>query len=819
MESLIKKRDISFEEFKQRVLSDYKIVFKSRIASILGHKEVLTGKAKFGVFGDGKELPQLAMAQVFRDGDFRSGYYRDQTFMFALDELNYEQFFSALYAHTDLEYEPTSGGRQMNGHFATRSLNEDGSWRNLMKQKNSSADISSTAGQMARLVGLGYASKLYKELPKLASYTTFSNKGREIAFGTIGDASTSQGIFWETVNAIGVLQLPIILSIWDDNYGISVPKKHQTVKHSISKALEGFRKGEYSNGWEIFTVKGWDYTALVDVYERAEFLAREKHIPVLIHVEDLTQPQGHTTSGSHERYKSKERLEWEKEFDCLTKMREWILSFQLELDDDYVHRIATGDELKGIEEQAKKEVNEAKQTAWLRYKEEIDHDRQTAINLIENIIKELTDDFENKNELNATLQQLKYPIEVRKKVILTAVRKSLRLCIKNQKIASYHILSDWIKQYYNSQIPKYSSHLLSESEQGCTKIKEVPPKYEEERWVDGRIIIRDNFEKLLEKHHNLVIFGEDSGQLGDVNQGLEGLQKKFGELRVSDTGIREATIIGRGIGLAMRGIRPIAEIQYLDYIFYAFFVIADDLASLLYRSKGGQKAPLIIRTRGHRLEGIWHAGSPMGAMLHAFRGICILTPRNMTQAAGFYNTLLECDDPAIMIECLNGYRIKEKLPTNLGEFRTPIGQVETIRSGNDVTVLTYGSMCSIVMETSDELEKIGISVEVIDAQSLLPFDLIQDTVKSLKKTNKLVVADEDVPGGASAYLLQDVLERQNGYQYIDCKPITITAKEHRTAFSSDGDYFSKPSSDQVFESIYRIMHEYDPKRFPEFMQL
>ena len=818
MDTLTKNLDISFEEFTKTVLNDYKTAFKSRISSILGRKEVLTGKAKFGVFGDGKELPQLAMAKVFRDGDFRSGYYRDQTLMFALGELNYEQFFSSLYAHTDLDYEPTSGGRQMNGHFATRSLNNDGSWKNLMEQKNSSIDVSSTAGQMARLVGLGYASKLYKELSELADYKTFSNKGREIAFGTIGDASTSQGIFWETVNAIGVIQLPIILSVWDDNYGISVPKKYQTVKHSISKALEGFRKGEYSNGWEIFTVKGWNYSALIDVYQRAEFLAREKHIPVLIHVEDLTQPQGHTTSGSHERYKSKKRLEWEKEFDCLSKMREWILNFQLELDDHYIHRITTEDELKEIEEQAKTEVNQAKQIAWLRYKEEIDEQRQTAIGLIEKMSKEQASYFENEDELKKVKQQLESPIEVRKKVIFTAVRKSLRLCINNQT-ESYQALMDWIKQYYNSQVPKYSSHLYSQSKQGSTKIEKILPKYEEENWVDARIVIRDNFEKLFEKHNNLVTFGEDSGQLGDVNQGLEGLQKKFGELRISDTGIREASIIGRGIGLAMRGIRPIAEIQYLDYIYYAFFVITDDLASLHYRSKGGQKAPLIIRTRGHRLEGIWHAGSPMGTMVHGFRGICILTPRNMTQAAGFYNTLLECDDPAIVIECLNGYRVKEQLPTNLGEFRTPIGQVETIRSGSDLTLLTYGSMCRIVMQASHELEKMGISVEVIDAQSLSPFDLNQDTVKSIKKTNKFVVADEDVPGGASAYLLQDVLERQNGYQYLDSKPVTITAKEHRTAFSSDGDYFSKPSSDEVIETIYSIMHELNPKQFPEFMQL
>ena len=809
-ESVIETQSsVDFETFKKTVIEDYKLATLSREASLLGRREVLTGKAKFGIFGDGKELPQLAMNHFFKKGDFRSGYYRDQTLLMAQGLLTVSNIFSALYADLDLDREPMSGGRQMGGHFMTPSRDESGEWLNLMELKNHSGDISPTGSQMPRLLGLAQASKIYRNL-KTKNAKNFSNNGNEIAWGTIGNASTSEGLFFETINAAGVLQVPMVMSVWDDEYGISVHAKFQTTKESISEILKGFQRDSEYNGYEIFIVNGWDYVQLMDVYQKAATIAREEHVPVLIHVKELTQPQGHSTSGSHERYKEKERLQWEKDHDCITKMREWILEFELETQDGEILRfINSEEELILLEKEAKKEVSEAKKEAWNAYLNDIKSDLFKVVSILDNAAKKSKNGAVI-NKYKSDLSALKEPT---RKDVLSTARKCLRY-LKDENFLEKTALQQFIKNAIDSAFDKYSSQLTNESSKSVLHIAEKLPSYSQEKnIVDARVIMRDNFDALLTKHPEILIFGEDAGFIGDVNQGLEGLQEKFGNIRISDTGIREATIIGQGIGLAMRGLRPIAEVQYLDYLLYALQIMSDDLATLRYRTFGKQKAPLIVRTRGHRLEGIWHAGSPLGAIINSLRGIHVLVPRNMTKAAGFYNTLLDGDDPALVIECLNGYRLKEELPTNLGEFKTPIGLVETIKSGSDMTVVSYGSTLRLVEEAAKELQQVGIDIEIIDAQSLLPFDINHDCVKSVIKTNKLLVVDEDVPGGATAYILQEIVESQNGYLYLDSKPATLSAKAHRPAYGTDGDYFSKPSTEDIFEKVYEMMHEYNPEKF------
>lgn len=798
LDAALKSENITFEDFKKQVIADYKLALISRECSLLGRREVLTGKAKFGIFGDGKEVPQIAMAKAFKNGDFRSGYYRDQTFMMALDLLTPQDFFAGLYA--DTLRDPMSGGRQMGGHFVTKSLNPDGSWKDLVNQKNSSGDISPTAGQMARLLGLAEASKIYRNLKDIEGAEKFSNKGQEVAWGTIGDASTSEGVFWEAMNAAGVMQVPMVVSVWDDGFGISVPIKYQTTKQSISKALQGFQRNGKEDGIEIFTVKGWDYPALIETYQKVGKLARKNHIPALIHVQELTQPQGHSSSGSHERYKDPEHLKWEKEYDCNRQMRKWILENDL----------STEKELEELERNAKKEVRNIKNSAWQAFGEQQKEDKRVLLS----ILKETARKSKQKKEIVDVARKLGKTKDIYKFELLNASRKALRYTL-NDPLEGKQKLRKWIVDYLAKNQPDYSSHLYSESEWNARKIEEVLPEYEEDaKLVDGRIIIRDNFDKLFETNSKLLAFGEDTGHIGDVNQGMEGLQKKYGKLRISDIGIRENTIVGQGIGLALRGLRPIAEIQYLDYVLYALQVMSDDLATTQYRTKGIQKAPLIVRTRGHRFEGIWHSGSPMGGLVHLMRGINILVPRNMVKAAGFYNTMLESDEPALIVESLNGYRLKEKMPSNLGEFKTPIGKVEIVRPGKDITVVSYGSTLRLVEEAAEELHVQGISVEVIDAQSLIPFDLDHEVAKSLEKTSRLLIVDEDVPGGASAYLLQHILEKQNAYFLLDSQPQTLTSKEHRPAYTTDGDYFSKPSMDDIYEKIYAIMHEAQPTKYP-----
>ena len=791
---------LTFEDFKTEVLNDYKIAATSRECSLLGRREVLTGKAKFGIFGDGKEVPQIAMAKFFKNGDFRSGYYRDQTFMMAIGQLTLANFFAGLYGNTDIKQEPMSAGRQMGGHFVTHSLNEDGSWKNLTKQKNSSSDISPTAAQMPRLLGLAQASKFYREVTNIPNQKNFSHQGNEIAWGTIGNASTSEGVFFETINAAGVLQVPMLISIWDDEYGISVHARHQTTKENISEILSGFQREGDSNGIEIFTVKGWDYSDLITTYEKASKIAREKHIPVLVHVQELTQPQGHSSSGSHERYKNTERLNWEKEFDCLRQMRLWMIAIN----------IASAEELNEIDARIKKEVLEAKKAAWNSFIAPIIAEKNELVSLLEKIAV-ASKNKEQILKLSNALKNIKDPL---KKEILVTARRTLRLLVNE---AGGTQLSLWIQKYTQKTQAIFSNNLYSESKNNVFSVKEVPAIYPENarKDTDGRMIIRDNFDALFAKYPEVLIFGEDSGNIGDVNQGLEGMQEKYGETRVADVGIREATIIGQGIGLALRGLRPIAEIQYLDYLLYAIQILSDDLASLQYRTVGKQKAPLIIRTRGHRLEGIWHSGSPMGMIINAIRGIHVLVPRNMTKAAGFYNTLLECDEPALVVECLNGYRLKEKMPLNYGEFKTPIGVVETIKEGTDITLVSYGSTLRLVEQAAKELSEIGIDCEIIDIQSLLPFDINHDIAKSVQKTNRLLVIDEDVPGGASAFILQQIIENQDAFKFLDSKPQTLSAKEHRPSYGTDGDYFSKPSIEDIYEKVYSIISEVNPSKYPD----
>jgi pyruvate/2-oxoglutarate/acetoin dehydrogenase E1 component/TPP-dependent pyruvate/acetoin dehydrogenase alpha subunit len=791
--------DISFDDFQSQILQDYEVAVTSRECSLLGRREVLSGKAKFGIFGDGKELPQLAMARAFQDGDFRSGYYRDQTFMMALGYLTPKEFFHGLYATTDLEKEPMSAGRQMGGHFVTHSLNEDGTWKDLTKQKNSSADISCTAGQMPRLLGLAQASKIYRNVKEM-DQTNFSNNGNEVAWGTIGNASTSEGHFFETVNAAGVMQVPMVICIWDDEYGISVPAEFHTTKGDISEMLKGLQRNESAAGYEILKVKGWDYTALTHTFENASDIARENHVPVLIHVTELTQPQGHSTSGSHERYKSADRLEWERENDCNKRFREWILE----------NGVSTEEELKKLEREIKQKVRAAKKEAWLEFLKPHLVAKKQLVQLLSNA----ADKSSNRAFITKIKNDLIAIEEPLKKDLASKSRTALRYVLGEENQEKEQ-LQQWVQDFLNESQPRYSSHLYSELPNSATHVKPIAPTYSEKaEEVDGRIILRDNFDVLFNKYPKTMVFGEDTGNIGDVNQGLEGLQKKYGELRVSDTGIRETSIIGQGIGLALRGLRPIAEIQYLDYILYAIQTLSDDLATLLYRTVGKQKAPLIVRTRGHRLEGIWHSGSPMGGLVHLLRGMHILVPRNMTQAAGFYNTLLKSDEPALVIESLNGYRLKEKKPSNLGEFCTPIGKVETLKEGSDITLLSYGSTLRIVEKVAQDLLEVGIDAEVIDAQSLLPFDLDHDVVKSLQKTNRVLIIDEDVPGGCSAYLLQEILEKQGGYRFLDSAPQTLTSKAHRPAYATDGDYFSKPNAEDIFEKVYQIMQETDPNSFP-----
>ena len=800
---------LDFPTFKQQVLLDYQLACESREASLLGRKEVLTGKAKFGIFGDGKELAQIALAKQFQNGDFRSGYYRDQTLMMAISALTIEQYFAGLYAHTDVQIEPQSAGRQMGGHYATRNLDQNGQWKDLMSQKNSSADISPTAGQMPRLLGLAQASKIYREHPtlkELEAFKKFTNGGNEVAFGTIGDASTSEGPFWETMNAAGVLQVPMVMSIWDDGYGISVPRELQTTKGSISEALAGFQRTADKKGFEILVTKGWDYAHLCETYEKAVQIARTAHVPVLVHVKEVNQPQGHSTSGSHERYKSEERLAWETEFDCIAKFKEWILSFAQK---GLV--LATEEELNEIAAAAKERIREAKNSAWQAFTNDILQDKQELLAILSR--------FEASHPLYAQTaalqQQLSKEKDSIRRDLLSAARLLLRQSLQNKSPERY-ALANWVGRIQLMAQDRYSSYLYSDSAESISKIQKVEVAYSSETQLeDGRIILRENYRKILETRPEVLVFGEDAGRIGGVNQSLEGLQEQFGDLRVSDTGIRECTIIGQGIGMAMRGLRPIAEIQYLDYLLYGIQIMSDDLATVQYRTKGGQKAPLIVSTRGHRLEGIWHSGSPMGMIINSLRGVHVCVPRNMTKAAAFYNTLLQADEPALVIEPLNGYRSKERMPINFGVFTEPLGVPEIVQEGTDLTLVSYGATFNICEQAVAQLTDFGISVELIDAQTLLPFDIHHLIGKSLAKTNALLIVDEDVSSGASAFMLDQILVKQNGYQHLDLAPQTMAAKDHRPAYGSDGDYFSKPNLDDIIEKVLDMMHDLNPMKFPK----
>ncbi len=792
--------ELSFEDFKKIVINDYRIGFESRQASLIGRREVLTGKAKFGIFGDGKEVAQLAMAKAFRAGDWRAGYYRDQTFMFATGISNLKEFFAQLYANPDIEKDPASAGRQMNCHFATRYVNADGTWANQAETLNCAADISTTGGHMPRLLGLAYASKLYRQNKELEYLKQFSVNGNEVAFGTIGNGSTSEGLFFETFNAAGVLQVPMAISIWDDAYAISVPAKLQTTKEDISEILKGFQREEGTNGYEIFKVRGWDYVALCETYEKAIDVCRREHVPVLIHVTEMTQPQGHSTSGSHERYKSKERLAWENEHDCLLQMRKWMIE----------SAIATEEEMDELEATAKKYVREVQREAWNDLAGEINEE----IRQVSALIGQVAEQSQNSTKLKDVVSELKTTVDPGRKDAISAGRRALRITVK-EKLSSRQDLVNWLNAERVKNNERFSSKLFTETSASPLNVPVVKAIYDDDAKVlDGREILNACFDSNFDRDKSLVAFGEDVGAIGDVNQGFAGLQAKYSDLRISDTGIREATIIGQGMGLAMRGLKPIAEIQYLDYLIYATTVLSDDLASLSYRTRGGQKAPVIVRTRGHRLEGIWHSGSPMGLILNAMRGLHICVPRDMTQAAGMYNTLLRGDEPALVIECLNGYRLKERLPSNVGEFTVPLGKAEVLRDGSDMTVVSYGSTLRIVMEAAEELEKMGIRIEVIDPQTLYPFDTENVCGESLKKTNKLLVVDEDMPGGGSAYILQKILETQNGYYHLDSQPKTLPAREHRPPYGTDGDYFSKPSMDDVVEVVYNMMNEANPSKYP-----
>ena len=789
---------------KEEILNDYRLAHESRQASILGRREVLTGKAKFGIMGDGKEVAQIAMAKTFRDGDWRSGYYRDQTFMLAAGMTTLEELFAQLYGDTDLQANPSNGGRMMNNHFASRSLDEKGNWKDLTRQKNTSADMSPTAGQMPRLLGLAQASKVYRDHPQKKIQKNFSKDGNEVAFGTIGDSSTSEGLFFETINAAGVLQVPMAMSVWDDGYGISVPVEYQTTKGSISELLKGLQRDNNAKGFEIFKAKGWDYPGLIETYKKGVEICRKEHVPVLFHITEVTQPQGHSTSGSHERYKDEKRMQWENDYDCLNKMREWILE----------NKIAPASQLDKIEKEAVARVKEAKKNAWENFQKPIKKMRDDFVEMV-NITKCQCLKVDKIDELMQELKRVGEPI---RKDVVSSAKKILRLichtCTSEKSLKMQ--VSKWLNNTLEESAARYSSHLYSQSDKSALKVQEVKPQYSEKsKRVNGREVLVANFDQIFSKYPEALIFGEDVGKIGGVNQTLEGMQEKYGELRVSDTGIREATIIGQALGMAMRGLRPIAEIQYFDYLIYALQVLSDDLATLHYRTVGGQKAPMIISTRGHRLEGIWHSGSPLSMVINSIRGVHVLVPRNLTQAAGFYNTMLQSDDPALIIEPLNGYRLKEVLPDNIGEYTVPLGKPEILREGDDVTLVTYGSCVRIAEDAADQLKEYGIAVELIDVQTLLPFDIDKTVVESLKKTNKIVFFDEDVPGGATSYMMQKVLEEQNGYLFLDAKPVTVTAKDHRAAYSTDGDYFSNPNAEDVFDAIYEIMHLYNPQRFQD----
>jgi len=785
------------------ILNDYRLGYRSRQVSLLGRREVLTGKAKFGIFGDGKELAQIAMAKVFRKGDFRSGYYRDQTFGFASGIISIQEFFAQLYANVNISVEPHSGGRQMNNHLATRTLHPDGCWKNLTEMYISSADVSCTAAQMSRLVGLAHASVLYRHSPVLAGYEQFSHEGNEIVFGTIGNASCAEGHFWEAINALGVLHAPAIVSIWDDEYGISVPNEYQITKSNLSEVLSGFQRKGDGPGLEIFTVKGWDYLQLIETYQKAEKLAREDHVPCVIHVIEMTQPQGHSTSGSHERYKSEERLQWEREHDCLHIFRAWILE----------NKWISEDELAGWEKEDRTYVRDQKNQAWKAYQQPILDEQEHMLNLAWEVANQSAFGEEIKKIIN-TLRRNDEPF---RRDYLEAAQQILILVRNEVHSPAVEQLRTWRQEMYQKYQYIYDSHLIGEHEGSALQVEPVMPEYDEDSPMkSGYEIINQYFDQLLDRDGRVVAFGEDVGKLGDVNQGFAGLQEKYGEHRVMDTGIRENTIMGQAIGMALRGLKPIAEIQYLDYLIYGLQILSDDLATLSYRTRGGQKAPAIIRTRGHRLEGIWHAGSPLGMIIHALRGIHIIVPRNMTQAAGFYNTLIRGDDPGLIIEVLNGYRLKEALPNNLGEISLPLGVPEVIKMGDDITVVTYGACCRVALEASEQLHEVGISLEVVDVRTLLPFDIHHLILESLKKTNRIIFLDEDVPGGASAYMMQQVLEVQGGYHYLDSQPATVTAKAHRCAYGTDGDYWSKPQPIHLFEAAYEIMNEADPDHYPLF---
>ncbi|MBI1185334.1 transketolase [bacterium] len=794
-----KKPSVGKQKFsKEEVLADFKLACESRHASLLGRKEVLTGKAKFGIFGDGKELAQIAMAKVFEKGDFRSGYYRDQTFAFATGISNVKQWFAQLYADTDVEKEPASAGRQMNGHFASRSLDENFQWKNLTEQYNSSADVSPTGSQMPRLVGLAYASKLYRENPNLQEFKQFSINGNEVAFGTIGNASAAEGMFWEAINACGVLMVPVLMSIWDDGYGISVPNKYQMTKDNVGECLSGFGfNEEKQQGYRIYTVKGWDYEALVNTYRKAIKETREKHIPSIVHVVEVTQPQGHSTSGSHERYKSKERLEWETEYDCINQMKNWLVNAGY----------ATVEECDAIFEQAKKDVRNLQKEAFAEFDAPVKAEKKQALEMMRPLESAAPEVAEAIKYLSTTLDEGRKPI-------FHALHRTLVATRSKHNEERQHIL-DWLEAQKRLNSDRYNSLLYSASAQAVSNVEAVPPVYNADSPVmDGREVLLNFFEKAFERDPRIFAIGEDVGKIGDVNQGLAGMQDKFGELRVTDTGIRECTILGQGIGAAMRGLRPIVEIQYLDYLLYALQIMSDDLATLQYRTKGGQKAPCIVRTRGHRLEGIWHSGSPMAAIINAIRGMHVCVPRNMTQAAAMYNTLLKSDEPGLIVERLNGYRSKEKLPVNIEEITLPLGIPEIMVEGKDLTIVTYGPCVFIALEAIEELNKVGISCELIDVQTLLPFDKHHIILGSLQKTNRILFLDEDVPGGTTAYMMQQVLDKQGGYYHLDSQPVCLSAHEHRPAYATDGDYFSKPNAEDIFDTVYQMMRETDPARFP-----
>ncbi|MBK7918202.1 MAG: transketolase [Chloroflexi bacterium] len=778
------------------ILRDYTLAVQSRQASLIGRREVFSGKAKFGIFGDGKEIAQIAMAKAFRKGDFRSGYYRDQTFMFAIGATTIQHYFAQLYAHADVTQEPNSAGRQMNAHFATRSLDENGRFRTLTEQFNSSADISPTGAQMPRLVGLGYASRLYRELEALHQFSQFSHNGAEIAWGTIGNASAAEGMFWEAVNAIGVLQAPVIISIWDDGYGISVPNEFQMVKQNLTELLSGFRREPGSrDGYDIYTVKGWDYPALIEAYQQAAEVARRDHVPAIVHVVEMTQPQGHSTSGSHERYKSAERLAWEEEYDCLRQMRRWIIE----------QRIAAAGELDQIERNAQKLVENIKVKAWKAYTLPFHKERDEAVALIQAV-----------NPDSALAAQLAAKQTPYRRDILTAVHDTL-IAARHQSTPARDRLAQWHQAQVAVNRARAGSHLTSQSAEAAVHVPVVQAMYAPDApELNGFQILNAAFDAMLARDPRVIAFGEDVGRLGGVNQSFAGLQEKYGPLRVSDTGIREATIVGQAIGMAMRGLRPIAEIQYLDYLLYALQIMSDDLATVQWRTAGGQKAPVIVRTRGHRLEGVWHSGSPMGAVVHLLRGVNVLVPRNMVQAAGFYNTLLQSDEPGLVVEVLSGYRLKEKLPANLAEMTVPLGVPDVLRPGDDVTLVTYGAGCRLALDAAEQLTAVGISLEVVDVQSLLPFDVHGRILQSLQKTSRIIFMDEDVPGGATAYMMQQVIEAQGGFQWLDVEPRTLTAQPHRPAFGTDGNYFSKPNVQDVFDMVYDLMHELDPAAYPAF---